>query len=68
MSSDMTAKKSTILVVDDDPRILNMIQRIMELEDFRVIRADSGRAALETFASEAPDIVLLDIIMPGMDG
>lgn len=68
MSSGMTVKKSTILVVDDDHRVLAMIQRIMELEDFRVIRADSGRAALEMFASEAPDIVLLDITMPGMDG
>ena len=46
----MAVKKTTVLVVDDEPRILNMLQRIMELEDFRVIRADSGRAALETFA------------------
>jgi len=55
-------------VVDDDVRVLRMMQHILELEDYRVLKADSGEAALAVFDEETPDLVLLDILMPGMDG
>lgn len=64
----MPAKKATILVVDDDPRMLRMIQQMLDLEGYRVLAAASGREALATFDGESPDLVLLDIMMPGMDG
>jgi len=64
----MSARKVTILVVDDDVRILRMVQRIMELEGYRVLKATNGRDALEVFSGETPDLVLLDIMMPDIDG
>ena len=64
----MSIRKVTILVVDDDVRILRMVQRIMELEGYRVLKATSGKDALEVFSEETPDLVLLDIMMSDIDG
>ena len=64
----MSPKKETVLIVDDDIRILRMLKRIMELEGYKVHTADSGEAALSIFDQEPPAIVLLDIMMPDMDG
>jgi DNA-binding response OmpR family regulator len=64
----MPKKKSLILVVDDDIRMLRMMKRMLELEDFEVITASGGEAALKTFDKESPALVLLDIMMPDMDG
>ncbi len=64
----MSTRKVTILVVDDDVRILRMVQRILDLERYRVLKVTSGKDALEVFSEETPDLVLLDIMMPDMDG
>ena len=64
----MPSKKVSVLVVDDDIRILRMMQRILELEGYRVFRASDGKTALNVLDEETPDMVLLDIMMPGMDG
>jgi DNA-binding response OmpR family regulator len=64
----MFLKKASVLVVDDDIRMLRMMKRILELEDFQVIVASSGETSLKIFEKETPDIVLLDIMMPDMDG
>ncbi|MFC2122343.1 response regulator transcription factor [Bacteroidota bacterium] len=64
----MPSRKATLLVVDDDVRMLRMIKRILELEGYRVRTADDGQTALEVFDDGDPDMVLLDIMMPGMDG
>jgi DNA-binding response OmpR family regulator len=64
----MPKKKPLILVVDDDIRILRMVKRMLELESFDVLTADGGEAALKTFDQETPTLVLLDIMMPDMDG
>lgn len=65
----MPSKKTSILVVDDDIRILRMMQRILEMEGYRVLTAQDGEAAIETFYGEnVPDLILLDIMMPGIDG
>ena len=64
----MPGKKTQVLVVDDDIRILRMIRRMLELEGYGVITSADGRSALETFDDEAPDLVLLDVMMPDMDG
>jgi len=60
--------KELILVVDDDVRMLRMMQRMLELEGYRVLQASDGQDALEMFSSQTPDLVLLDIMMPVMDG
>ena len=64
----MSTRKVTVLVVDDDVRILRMVQRILELEGYRVLKAISGKDALEVFSEETPALVLLDIMMPDVDG
>src|ERR671917_323930 len=57
-----------ILVVDDEPRIISFMRMNLELEGCRVITATNGREALERARDDLPDLVLLDIMMPGMDG
>lgn len=64
----MPANKVTILVIDDDIRMLRMMKRMLELEQFQVVTAQTGVAALSMFESTSPDLVLLDLMMPGMDG
>ncbi|MFC2022522.1 response regulator transcription factor, partial [Chloroflexota bacterium] len=64
----MPSRKTSVLVVDDDIRILRMMQRILELEGYRVLRAIDGEAALDILDEETPALVLLDIMMSGMDG
>jgi diguanylate cyclase (GGDEF)-like protein len=57
-----------ILLVDDDPDILQFVRMNMELEGLTVVTAASGPEALETAKNSPPDLVLLDVMMPEMDG
>jgi len=61
-------RNRVILVVDDDAQVLKMLTRILELEGYNIITATNGRSALALFDKHAPDLVLLDIMMPGIDG
>lgn len=60
--------KQSILVVDDDPRILRLVRVNLEKAGFAVNTASSGTAALEQFDLEMPDAMVVDVTMPGMDG
>ena len=57
-----------ILIIDDEPGILESLKKILEYEGYQVCLADNGKGGLDLFRSEDPDLVLLDIKMPGMDG
>ncbi|RAY14953.1 DNA-binding response regulator [Actinomadura craniellae] len=57
-----------ILVVDDEPAVRNTLAGGLEYEGYQVVTAADGRQALAALAREAPDLVLLDVMMPGMDG
>jgi DNA-binding NtrC family response regulator len=57
-----------LLVIDDEPNILTSTRRALELEDFRVEVAGSGRIALEKLGERPVDLVLLDVVMPEQDG
>lgn len=57
-----------VLVVDDDPDILDAICDILEVEQYRVARARNGVEALERVQAERPSVILLDLMMPVMDG
>ncbi len=59
---------ATILIVDDEVSILNSLSSILEDEGYEVVVAKSGAEALKIFASDPPDLALLDIWMPEMDG
>ncbi len=57
-----------ILIVDDKLEVVELVTAILEGEDYQTISASDGREALEKIGKEKPDLVLLDIIMPKMDG
>jgi CheY-like chemotaxis protein len=57
-----------VLVVDDDPLILEVLQTVLDLEEFRVTTASDGESALDAIAAERPDVVVCDVMMPGLDG
>ena len=57
-----------IMVVDDDSNICELLRLYLEKEDFEVCIAENGARALEIFDSEKPDLMLLDIMMPQLDG
>ncbi len=58
----------TVLVVDDEPRLVNLVKAYLEQGGFRVVTAKNGRDALFVARQEKPDLILLDIMMPEMDG
>ena len=58
----------SILVVDDEELTLRTIGKALREEGFEVLTATSGEQALEVFAAEKPDLVLLDVVLPGLDG
>lgn len=64
----MSTRKPTIVVADDDPRQLRLVQRTLELEGFRVLTASDGSTALKMTEAEEPDLLVLDVMMPGLDG
>ena len=57
-----------VLVADDDPSILDFTSRVVTKAGHRVIRAERGDVALELIRKERPDLVFLDVLMPGLDG
>jgi len=57
-----------ILAVDDDKTLLRFLKEFLEREGFEILTADSGKRALKIFYDEKPDLLLLDVMMPGMDG
>ena len=57
-----------ILAVDDSPTILEMIKAILEAGGYEVITAVDGAEALETARAEKPDLILLDVMLPKLDG
>lgn len=61
-------RKEMILVVDDEPAICNLVGEFLTRRGYRVKTASSGEKALEAITAETPDLVLLDIYMPGMNG
>lgn len=64
----MVYRKESVLVVDDDKRTSRMMTRILQLEGYRTLKAADGKSALTAFEEQKPDVVLLDVMMPGTDG
>jgi two-component system response regulator MprA len=59
---------TTILVADDDPKLLKMVRRTLLYEGFAVITASNGRETLEQLQNKSPDVLILDWLMPELDG
>ena len=61
-------RTNTILVADDEPSVRQVIATLLQLEGFSVLQATNGSECLRTYVDRRPDLVLLDILMPGKDG
>lgn len=64
----ISEQKATVLIVDDTPANLALLFDYLEQEGFTVLVAESGVLALEQLSRFKPDIILLDVMMPGLDG
>ena len=62
----MAGKK--VLVVDDDPDILDVVTMILESQDYEVVVAHDGMECFDKLGAERPDLMILDLLMPRMDG
>lgn len=60
--------KAHVLIVDDDPRITRMLQRILAYDGYGTIIADTGEEALKFVLERNPDLIVLDVLLPGLDG
>jgi len=61
-------KGQRVLVVDDEENIRSLVRMYLEREGYRILEAETGDTALESIMQEPPDLVVLDIMLPGMDG
>jgi len=61
-------KQFCVLVADDEPRILTFLKVKLKASGYEVLTADNGLEALEQVQSQEPDLLVLDVVMPGMDG
>jgi two-component system, OmpR family, KDP operon response regulator KdpE len=64
----MQEKKSTILIVEDDPQIRKMLTIVLDASDYKVVESDGGKQGIRMSASVKPDLILLDLGLPDMDG
>ena len=62
------SQRMTILAVDDEPQVLALMGDILEKEGFSVIKASDGKTAVKMIVEQHPDLVILDLMMPGMSG
>lgn len=64
----MDFEKKIILVIDDNPDVCDLVERALENSEFEVFKAASGREGIQLAQEQGPDIILLDIMMPELDG
>jgi DNA-binding response OmpR family regulator len=64
----MMDNKKKILIVDDDPKILNLSSVILKQEGYQVVQASNGADALKKVVEEQPDLIVVDLILPDMNG
>jgi DNA-binding response OmpR family regulator len=62
------AAKKKILVVDDEPDVISLLTLVLKSQGYDVISAGDGKEALEKARGESPDLILLDVMLPRMDG
>ena len=64
----MHEKKNTILVVDDEPQIQKMLGILLDVENFKIVESLTGKQAIRLCVATKPDLILLDLGLPDMDG
>ncbi|MBN2388050.1 MAG: response regulator transcription factor [Anaerolineales bacterium] len=68
MSLEIVMPNAKILVVDDEPSILNLVTSYLKADGHEIYTASDGNAALKAYRAYRPDLVVLDVMLPGMDG
>ncbi len=64
----MKTERVKIMIVDDEPRMCDALRRILEKKRYKTITASDGETAIKLFIKNRPDVMLLDLMMPGMNG
>ncbi len=64
----MARQKKVILAVDDDPGILRLLEKRLEADNYQVIKALNGRIGIQLAREQKPDLIILDVMMPDMNG
>lgn len=64
----MASSPATLLIVDDEPQVRKLLETLLQHEGYQTLSASNGEEALQLVAQQPPDLILLDIMMPGMDG
>ena len=68
VSEEKKSNLNTVLVVDDDPNIRKMVKASLSKEPFRILEAENGQEGVEKAHQESPDLIIMDIMMPVLDG
>ena len=68
MAEDVATQEIHVLLVEDDTFLANIYQKKFEMEGFKITAVDNGQAGLDTARKLKPDVILLDILLPKMDG
>jgi putative two-component system response regulator len=68
LRGDATFRKAKVLVIDDQPAMIELLSRLLTRQGYTVSSAADGHAGLEAVSSEGPDVILLDVSMPGLSG
>src|SRR3954463_10944300 len=67
-AATVTSTKRRVLVVDDEENVTHLVSSALRFDGFETVTADSGTAALAKVAETDPDLIVLDVMMPGLDG
>ena len=62
------AKKTRVLIVDDEPEVLSSLGNILRRINYEILTAATGTEAIKSIGSEKPDLIILDVMLPDMDG
>jgi DNA-binding response OmpR family regulator len=68
MNRNGSMSSETILIVDDEPTIAEVVELYLQREGFKVLKAADGMSALDLAAQQPPDLVVLDLMLPGVSG
>jgi DNA-binding NarL/FixJ family response regulator len=68
MKDTSVGNQKKLLLIDDDPNLILLVKDYLEFRGYEVITAENGREALEVLESQAPDMIICDVMMPEMDG
>jgi CheY-like chemotaxis protein len=64
----LAMSRPRVLLADDDPRVVSVVSRYLDLEGYDVTTVSDGETAVTTATRDCPDLIILDIMMPGIDG